>query len=331
MKVLLTGGTGYIGSHTAVVLIEAGFDVVLLDNLSNSSESVVDKIELITKKRPFFVEADVRNIGGLKKIFNDIDIDIVIHFAGLKSVNESLEMPLSYFDNNVSGTINLLTVMNDHDVKNLVFSSSATVYGNPAYLPIDEKHSTGALNPYGQTKLHIEQMLYYQGVSDPDWRISTLRYFNPVGAHESGLIGENPIGKPNNLMPYISKVAAKSLPLLYIFGNDYDTEDGTGVRDYLHVMDLADGHLAAVRELKKRSSSYEIFNLGTGLGTSVTQLVNIFKETNNVDIPVSISSRRSGDVSSCYADASKANHVLGWSARRNVYDMCASAWRFVQK
>lgn len=331
MKVLLTGGTGYIGSHTAVVLIEAGFDVVLLDNLSNSSESVVEKIEQITKKRPFFVKADVRNIGALKKIFNDIDIDIVIHFAGLKSVGESLERPLSYFDSNVLGTINLLSVMNDHDVKNLVFSSSATVYGKPAYLPLDEKHSTGPLNPYGQTKLHIEQMLYYHGVSDPDWRISTLRYFNPVGAHESGLIGENPIGKPNNLMPYIAKVAMKSLPLLHIFGNDYDTDDGTGVRDYLHVMDLADGHLAAVRELKKRSSSYEIFNLGTGVGTSVTQLVHAFAEANNVDIPVSISPRRIGDVPVCFADASKANDVLGWKAQRSVYDMCISAWRFVQR
>ena len=327
MNILLTGGTGYIGSHTAVVLTQLGHKVVLFDNLSNSSEWVVQRLEQITEVKTPFIKGDVRDSELLLNTLKNYGIDAVIHFAGLKSVGESVNQPIEYYANNVQGTIVLLQAMQSAGVKNLVFSSSATVYGEPKYLPLDERHPTSATNPYGRSKLHIEEMLNEIAKSDNDWRIACLRYFNPVGAHESGLIGENPRGVPNNLMPYIAQVAAGLRTELNVFGGDYPTKDGTGVRDYIHVIDLAEGHAAALNYLSK-ATGYQAINLGTGNGYSVFDMVNAFEKTSGCKIPYKVVARREGDVAACYADPGKARELLSWSAKRGLEDMCASTWRF---
>ncbi len=327
MKILLTGGTGYIGSHVAVVLIEAGFDVILFDNLSNSQHDVVSRLESITSKKIPFVEGDIRDTLLLSSTLKDYKVDGVVHLAGLKAVGDSVLDPLSYFDNNVCGTASLLKAMQKGGIRRIVFSSSATVYGEPNYLPIDENHTTSSVNPYGRTKLHIEEMLKDLSVSDRSWRIVCLRYFNPVGAHQSGLIGESPKGTPNNLMPYIADVAKGVLSRLSIFGNDYETSDGTGVRDYIHVMDLADGHLAAFNFLEK-DNGWDVINLGTGVGTTVLEMVAAFCRINSVDVPYSFEPRRQGDVASCYASADKARNKLNWQAKRGLDSMCESHWHW---
>ena len=327
MNILLTGGTGYIGSHTAVVLTQLGHKVVLFDNLLNSSEWVVRRLEQITEVKTPFIKGDVRDSELLLNTLKNYGIDAVIHFAGLKSVGESVNQPIEYYTNNVQGTIVLLQAMQSAGVKNLVFSSSATVYGEPKYLPLDERHPTSATNPYGRSKLHIEEMLNEIAKSDNDWRIACLRYFNPVGAHESGLIGENPRGVPNNLMPYIAQVAAGLRTELNVFGGDYPTKDGTGVRDYIHVIDLAEGHAAALTYLSKATGCQAI-NLGTGNGYSVFDMVNAFEKASGCKIPYKVVARREGDVAACYADPGKARELLSWSAKRGLEDMCASTWRF---
>ena len=323
MNILLTGGTGYIGSHTAVVLSQAGHEVVLLDNFCNSDPSVLERLEKILGKALPCIEADVRETDVVEKVLREYKIDAVIHFAGLKAVGESNEKPVEYYANNVQGTISLLQAMNAVGVKKLVFSSSATVYGDPQYLPIDENHPTNPTNPYGRTKLQIEQMLRDLSNSDPEWRIICLRYFNPVGAHESGLIGESPEGVPNNLMPYIAKVASGKLPYLNIFGKDYSTKDGTGIRDYIHIMDLVDGHLVALEYLRAHPN-YEIVNLGTGVGYSVMEIVSEFEAAWNLKIPYKFSCRRSGDIASCIADVSRAEEIFRWTAQRGLSSMCSS-------
>jgi UDP-glucose 4-epimerase len=327
VNILLTGGAGYIGSHTAVVLSQAGHEVVLLDNFCNSSPSVLDRLEKILGKALPCIEADVRETEVVNKVLREYKIDAVIHFAGLKAVGESNEKPVEYYANNVQGTISLLQAMNAVGVKKLVFSSSATVYGDPQYLPIDENHPTNPTNPYGRTKLQIEQMLRDLSNSDTEWKIICLRYFNPVGAHESGLIGESPSGVPNNLMPYLCKVAAGELPHLNVYGNDYPTDDGTGVRDYIHVMDLADGHLAALQFLGRFFGIDHIF-LGTGKGTSVLELVKAFECASTKTIAFQTVARRTGDIASCYAEAEKAEAELSWSARRTIQEMCVSTSNF---
>jgi UDP-glucose 4-epimerase len=323
VNILLTGGTGYIGSHTAVVLSQAGHEVVLLDNFCNSDPSVLERLEKILGKALPCIEADVRETDVVEKVLREYKIDAVIHFAGLKAVGESNEKPVEYYANNVQGTISLLQAMNAVGVKKLVFSSSATVYGDPQYLPIDENHPTNPTNPYGRTKLQIEQMLRDLSNSDPEWRIICLRYFNPVGAHESGLIGESPEGVPNNLMPYIAKVASGKLPYLNIFGKDYSTKDGTGIRDYIHIMDLVDGHLVALEYLRAHPN-YEIVNLGTGVGYSVMEIVSEFEAAWNLKIPYKFSCRRSGDIASCIADVSRAEEIFRWTAQRGLSSMCSS-------
>jgi UDP-glucose 4-epimerase len=328
MKILLTGGTGYIGSHTAVVLAEAGHDVVLFDNLSNSSAEVVDRLATITSQKIPFVQADIRDYDALKAACQQHRIEAVIHFAGLKAVGESVAKPIEYFDNNVGGTTCLLKVMRELDIRHLVFSSSATVYGDPKYLPLDEAHPTSATNPYGRSKLHIEEILADLAKSDASWRITSLRYFNPVGAHASGLIGEDPNGIPNNLMPYVARVAAGKLPHLNVFGNDYDTPDGTGVRDYIHVMDLAEGHLAALHALAGRGEPYDVINLGTGRGYSVLDMVTAFEQASGRKVPYEIAPRRPGDIAACYAHVDRSATVLGWRARRMLDDMCSTMWKF---
>ncbi len=327
MNVLLTGGTGYIGSHTAVVLSEFGHQVVLYDNLSNSSDSVIEKLFQITGQQIRFVNGDVRDTESLKGTLAAHYIDAVIHFAGLKAVGESVEKPVDYYANNVQGTISLLQAMQSAKVKTLVFSSSATVYGEPQYLPLDENHPTRATNPYGRSKLHIEEMLNDVASSDLDWRIACLRYFNPVGAHESGLIGENPSGVPNNLMPYIAQVAAGQRAELSVFGDDYLTADGTGVRDYIHVMDLAEGHAAALSFLFQ-TIGWHAINLGTGKGYSVLDMIQAFEKASGREVPYKIVARRAGDVAACYADPQKAVEALSWRVTRTLHDMCASTWRF---
>jgi UDP-glucose 4-epimerase len=329
VNILLTGGTGYIGSHTAVVLIEAGHNIVLLDNLSNSQKDVVDRLQQITGKVIPFVKGDVRDTSLLSKTIKDFRVDTIIHFAGLKAVGESVEKPLEYFENNVGGTISLLEAMQKNNVKTLVFSSSATVYGEPQYLPIDEKHPTGATNPYGRTKLHIEEMLQDVVASDSALGAVCLRYFNPVGAHESGLIGESPNGTPNNLMPFVSQVAAGKRPKVYVFGNNYPTVDGTGIRDYVHVLDLASGHLAAVNFLVKRQGWHAI-NVGTGLGRSVLEMINQFAYSSGRTIPYEIVGPRHGDAASCYASVEKAERLLKWKATRDIKSMCSDAWKWQQ-
>lgn len=329
MNILLTGGTGYIGSHTAVVLIEAGHRVALLDNLSNSSADVPERIAQITGTKPAFIEADVRDTTVLVRTLRDFSIDAVVHFAGLKAVGESVENPIDYYAHNVQGIISLLEAMRESGCKTLVFSSSATVYGEPQYLPLDEAHPLSVTNPYGRCKLHIEEMLRDVVVAYPDWNIACLRYFNPVGAHDSGLIGENPAGIPNNLMPYIARVAAGQLPQVQVFGDDYPTPDGSGVRDYIHVMDLAEGHAAALNWLVAHSGWHAI-NLGTGQGYSVLEMIAAFAHASDRAIPYRIAPRRAGDVAACYANPEKAAQALGWQARRGLEDMCASTWKFQQ-
>lgn len=327
MKILLTGGTGYIGSHTAVALSALGYQVVLYDNLSNSSHSVIAKLAQITGEQFSFVRGDVCDTKLLKDTIASQHIDAIVHFAGLKAVGESVKKPLDYYANNVQGTISLLQAMEGQQVKTLVFSSSATVYGQPRYLPLDEKHPTSATNPYARSKLNIEEMLRDVASSSAEWRIACLRYFNPVGAHESGLIGENPNGEPNNLMPYIAQVAVGQRSELNIFGDDYSTQDGTGVRDYVHVMDLAEGHVAALSFLGQ-NRGWHTFNLGTGQGYSVLEMVRAFERTSGRRVPYRLTSRRAGDVAECYANSQKAAELLRWTAERGLDDMCASAWQF---
>lgn len=327
MNILLTGGTGYIGSHTAVVLSELGYKVVLFDNLSNSSDVVLEKLAQISGQQLVFIKGDVRDFELIEKTLATYEIDAVIHFAGLKAVGESVEKPIDYYANNVQGSISLLQAMQSAKVKTLVFSSSATVYGEPQYLPLDENHPTNATNPYGRCKLHIEEMLKDIAISSTDWRIACLRYFNPVGAHDSGLIGENPVGVPNNLMPYISQVAVGQRTELSVFGGDYSTADGTGVRDYIHVMDLAEGH-AAVLKFLSQTNGHHVINLGTGNGYSVVDMVRAFEISSGCEVPYKVVARRAGDVAACYADPKKASLLLNWNASRSLEDMCASTWRF---
>jgi UDP-glucose 4-epimerase len=328
-RLLITGGAGYIGSHSAVVLSKIGHQVVLYDNLSNSNRAVLENLDLIVGQHMPFVKGDVRNTELLASTLASHAIDAVIHFAGFKAVGESVEKPVEYYANNIQGTISLLQAMQSVQVKTLVFSSSATVYGEPQYLPLDENHPTGATNPYGRSKLHIEEMLNDVAASSPDWRMVCLRYFNPVGAHESGLIGEKPNGVPNNLMPYIAQVAAGQRADLNIFGADYATADGTGVRDYIHVMDLAEGHAAALSFLSQ-STGWHAINLGTGKGYSVLDMVQAYEKASGREVPYKIVARRAGDVAACFADPHKACEVLNWRATRTLDEMCTSTWRFQQ-
>jgi len=328
--VLLTGGMGYIGSHTAVELLEAGYEVVLYDNLSNSSIDVKDKIQEISNKEVSFIEGDVLDNELLAQTLKDFNVDSVIHFAGLKAVGESVEKPIEYFENNITGSISLLKTMKKADVKKIVFSSSATVYGEPEYLPYDEDHPTSAVNPYGRSKLHIEEMLKDVCNSQKDFSAICLRYFNPIGAHESGLIGEDPKDISNNLMPYIAQVAAGKLKELNIFGDDYPTQDGTGVRDYIHVTDLANGHVSAL-SYSENNPGWHAFNLGTGSGVSVLELVKTFQEVNQIAIPYKVAPRRSGDIAEFFSNSSKANRLLKWVAAKDISDMCHDTWRFQMK
>lgn len=327
MNILLTGGAGYIGSHTAVVLSQAGHEVVLLDNFCNSRKSVLERLQKILGKALSCIEADVRDTDIVEKVLREYKIDAVIHFAGLKAVGESTEKPIEYYANNVQGTISLLEAMKSAGIKTLVFSSSATVYGDPQYLPIDENHPTSATNAYGRSKLHIEEMLEDVTNSDANWKIACLRYFNPGGAHESGLIGEDASGLPNNLMPLIALVASGKLPHLNVYGDDYHTVDGTGVRDYIHVVDLAEGHRTALNFLKGQQGIW-VFNLGTGKGTSVLEIIKAFQEVSGKSIALNFANRRNGDIASCFSNADKANIYLRWSACRTLKDMCSSAWAF---
>ena len=330
MNILLTGGAGYIGSHTAVVLSQVGHEVVLLDNFCNSKKNVLERLQKILGKALPCVEGDVRDTALVTKTLQDYKIDAVIHFAGLKAVGESVEKPIEYYANNVHGTISLLEAMKSTNVKTLVFSSSATVYGDPQYLPIDEDHPTSATNAYGRSKLHIEEMLKDVANSDANWKIICLRYFNPVGAHESGLIGEDPNGLPNNLMPLIAKIASGKLPHLNVYGNDYPTPDGTGVRDYIHVMDLAKGHLAALTYIQNHKG-WDVINLGTGWGFSVYDVLEAYEKAAEIKIPFQISKRRLGDISSCYAKVNKAQLILKWKAEENIECMCKSSWNWTLK
>lgn len=330
MNLLITGGTGYIGSHTVVELLNNGDEVVIIDNLSNSKKDVIEKIKEITNKEVTFYEGDVKDKNLLEEIFKNNKIDVVIHFAGYKAVGESVEKPLMYYDNNLISTINLCEVMNKYGVKKLVFSSSATVYGMPKSLPIKEDFPLSTTNPYGTTKLMIENILRDLSYSDKDWSIAILRYFNPIGAHESGLIGENPNGIPNNLMPYIVKVANKELDHLNIFGDDYDTKDGTGVRDYIHVVDLAKGHVLAAKKVFDEKG-IDAYNLGTGNGYSVLEMVKKFEEVNNVKVNYVITKRREGDIAACYSDTNYALKKLGFKATKTLDDMCKDAYNFVLK
>lgn len=328
MSILVAGGAGYIGSHTCVELLNAGYDIVIADNYSNSSPLVLDRIKKITGKEFKFYECDICDREGLEKIFDEQCIDAVIHFAGLKAVGESCVKPLDYYKNNVWGSVNLLQVMKEKNCKKIVFSSSATVYGSENKAPFVETMPVGtATNPYGTTKIYIENILQDLYKSDDEWSICLLRYFNPIGAHSSGLIGENPNGVPNNLMPYISQVAVGKRECLSVCGNDYPTHDGTGVRDYIHVVDLALGHIKAVDRVLGKTG-VDIYNLGTGVGYSVLDVVETFKKVNNIDVPYKIVERRPGDIATCYANADKALNELGWKAERNLEDMCRDTWNW---
>ena len=330
MAILVTGGAGYIGSHTLVELIKKGYETVVIDNLYNSSEKSLDRVEVITGVKPKFYFGDVRDEDLLRRIFTENEIEYVIHFAGLKAVGESCKKPLFYYDNNLNGTLVLVKVMTEYNCKNLVFSSSATVYGTPERLPLDETCKIGGTtNPYGTSKYFQEIMLTDICKADPDWNVILLRYFNPVGAHESGLIGEDPDGIPNNLMPYVAKVAIGELKEVGVFGNDYPTPDGTGVRDYIHVVDLAKGHVAAIEKVKTKG--VHIYNLGTGVGYSVLDVIKAFSKACGRELPYAIKPRRDGDVASNYADSSKAKSELGWQAELNLDDMCASSWNWQKK
>ncbi len=328
MNILVTGGCGYIGSHTCCELLNKGYKVIIIDNLSNSKKEVINHIESITKKEVVFYEGDVANKELLRKIFTENEINSVIHFAGYKAVGESVKYPLKYYRNNIDSTLSLCEVMNEFNCKKLVFSSSATVYGLPKKLPIKEDFPLSTTNPYGSTKLMIENILRDLYVSDNTWHIAILRYFNPIGAHSSGLLGEDPNGIPNNLMPYIVKVATGKLECLSIFGDDYNTKDGTGVRDYIHVVDLALGHICAIEKLNKDTGIFT-YNLGTGQGYSVLELVKTFSRVNDVSVNYKIVGRRAGDIDACYADTSKALNELGWKATKNIEDMCRDSYNFV--
>ena len=327
MSILVTGGAGYIGSHTCIEMINAGYDVVVIDNLDNSSSESLNRVEKITNKAVKFYKEDVRDKEALRKIFTENKIEAVIHFAGLKAVGESVREPIMYYDNNLISTIALLEVMNEFGVKKIVFSSSATVYGVATEMPLVEGMPLGAINPYGRTKYFIEEILRDLYVADKEWSIALLRYFNPIGAHKSGLIGEDPKGIPNNLMPYISQVAVGKLEKLHVFGNDYNTVDGTGVRDYIHVVDLAQGHVKAI-DWALDNLGCEAFNLGTGNGTSVLQLRDAFVKVTSVDVPYVIDPRRPGDPDEVYANAEKAKNILGWTAKYGVEEMCEDTWRW---
>ncbi len=327
MQILVTGGTGYIGSHTCVQLLERGDEVIIVDNLCNSKASVVDSICQITGKRPVFYQEDILDREALERIFSMHRIEAVIHFAGLKAVGESVSKPLEYYHNNITGTLTLLEVMRAHGCRRIVFSSSATVYGMPASVPIREEFPTGGTtNPYGTTKLYLERILSDLFVADPSWSIALLRYFNPIGAHGSCLIGDNPNGIPNNLMPYITRVAKGVLPVLSVYGNDYPTHDGTGVRDYIHVEDLAAGHVAVLKHMQ--NPGVLIYNLGTGVGYSVFDILHAFERATGVQIPFQVVERRPGDIAECWSDPSRAERELGWRAKHTLEDMCLSAWNF---
>lgn len=328
MAILVTGGSGYIGSHTVVELLNADYEVVVIDNLSNSSRKSLERVKEITGKEVKFYQTDIRDEEGLKKVFENEKIDSCIHFAGLKAVGESVSKPWKYYDNNITGTLTLLKVMNEYNVKKIVFSSSATVYGKPAFVPITEDCPMGEItNPYGQTKRMLEIILSDMAKADPEWTVILLRYFNPIGAHESGKIGESPNGIPNNLMPYITQVAVGKREELGVFGNDYDTPDGTCIRDYIHVVDLAIGHVKAIKKIDS-ISGVEIYNLGTGNGYSVLDMVNNFEKANNVKIPYSIKARRPGDIDENYASSRKAFEELGWKAERGIEEMCRDSWNW---
>ncbi len=327
MKILVTGGAGYIGSHTVVLLIEAGYEVVVFDNFSNSSKESIKRVEKLVGQEIDVVEGDIRSKDDLERVFSSHKIDAVIHFAGLKAVGESVEQPLRYYDNNVNGTIKLCEVMAKHNCKSIIFSSSATVYGDPHTTPILESFPTSATNPYGRSKLFIEEILKDLYVSDSEWKVVLLRYFNPVGAHKSGTIGEDPNGIPNNLMPFIAQTAVGKREYLSVFGDDYDTPDGTGVRDYIHVVDLAQGHVNALDRLKEFSEVMTI-NLGTGKGYSVLEMVKAFEKASGKKVPYKIAPRRAGDIATCFADPSYAKEVLGWEAKRGIDDMCQDTWRW---
>ncbi len=332
MSVLVTGGLGYIGSHTVVELLNSGKEVVIVDDLSNSKIEVLDAIEKITGKRPKFYRLNYLDREKLEEIFKDNSIELVMNFAGFKSVGESVKEPLMYYHNNVTGAIILLETMKKFNVKNFIFSSSATVYGDPERVPITEDCKIGGTtNPYGTSKLMIEQILQDLYKSDNTWNICILRYFNPIGAHKSGLLGENPNGIPNNLMPYITKVANGELEILSVYGNDYNTKDGTGVRDYIHVVDLAKGHIKALEKLEKEKSGMYIYNLGTGNGYSVLEIVKNFEEINNVKVNYKITERRPGDIAECYTDPNKALKELGWKAEYGIRDMCFDSWNYVKR
>ncbi len=318
MKILVTGGAGFIGSHTVIELQNAGHEPVILDNLYNASPKVIGRIEAITGKKVPFYEADIRDREALNRVFDAEKPDAVIHFAGLKAVGESVHKPWEYYDNNITGTLTLLDVMRKHNCRNIIFSSSATVYGDPAFVP---------MNPYGWTKWMLEQILTDMHTADPEWNVILLRYFNPIGAHPSGTMGENPNGIPNNLMPYITQVAVGKLEKLHVFGNDYDTPDGTGVRDYIHVVDLAKGHVCALKKLAP-GSGVSIYNLGTGHGYSVLDIVHNFEEATGKKIPYVIDPRRAGDIATCYCSAEKAQKELGWTAQYGIREMCEDSWRW---
>ncbi|HHE05532.1 MAG TPA: UDP-glucose 4-epimerase GalE [Epsilonproteobacteria bacterium] len=330
MAILVTGGAGYIGSHTAVQLIEAGYDIVIFDNFSNASKESIKRVEQIVGQNITLVEGDIRNKHDLENVFKTYTIDAVIHFAGLKAVGESVEQPLRYYENNVHGTSVLCEVMSEHGCKSIVFSSSATVYGDPHTTPIRENFPTAATNPYGRSKLFVEEILRDLYTADNAWKIILLRYFNPVGAHKSGTIGEDPNGIPNNLMPFITQTAVGKRSHVSVFGDDYDTHDGTGVRDYIHVVDLADGHIKALQKIDSINGVLTV-NLGTGSGYSVLDMVKAFEKASGQKVPYRIAPRRAGDIATCYADPSYAKEVLGWEASKNIEEMCEDSWRWQSK
>ena len=328
MAILVTGGAGYIGSHTCVELLNAGHEVVVVDNLSNSSSESLNRVKAITGRPLAFYQMDIRDRAGMDRVLSEHPCDACIHFAGLKAVGESVEKPWEYYENNIGGTLVLLDVLRKHNCKNVIFSSSATVYGDPAEIPITEQCPKGqCTNPYGWTKSMLEQVMTDMQKADTEWNVVLLRYFNPIGAHPSGTMGEDPNGIPNNLMPYVTQVAIGKRPELGVFGNDYDTHDGTGVRDYIHVVDLARGHVAALKAIE-RKCGLAIYNLGTGHGYSVLDVVNAFQKTNNVPIPYSIKPRRAGDIATCYSDPSKAENELGWKAEFGIEEMCRDSWNW---
>lgn len=328
MRILVTGGAGYIGSHTCVELLNAGYEVVILDNLYNSSKKAVDRIEEITGKKVTFYEDDMLDVEAMEKLFSKEQIDCVIHFAGLKAVGESVAKPLEYYKNNIQGTLTLVEAMRKHGCKNIIFSSSATVYGDPAFVPITEECPKGTpTNPYGWTKSMLEQILTDLHTADEEWNVILLRYFNPIGAHKSGMIGEDPKGIPNNLLPYVAQVAIGKLECVGVFGNDYDTPDGTGVRDYIHVVDLALGHVKAIDKIKD-NPGVKVYNLGTGNGYSVLDVIKAFSKACGHEVPYQIKPRRPGDIATCYADASLAKRELGWEAQYGIEEMCADSWKW---